>query len=240
MSARVQAVVLAVAAGVVAVLAFVLAGVLVGDVSPRAGDAAGTATQLPASSGGAVPATQLPASSGAGGFSTTAALCALVGAVAAAGLAAAAAARAQGAARSAARGPGGHWRLASQASPGVAGLAAADPVPAAPTVLSPAATRLDPAAEQLVRAAIEVRDVVPSAALAGRLVEGLAGVGVEEVDPVGQRFDPTTQTAISVVDTDDQTLQGTVAHTERLGYRLHGRIVRPAQVTVYRQAVRST
>lgn len=114
-------------------------------------------------------------------------------------------------------------------------------------------------AEQDRRYAIDgvVKDLVPlaegldSALLAGAgvpqvapLREGVALVArqledmlkrydVELLRPAGQPFDPLAHEAILVVERADLP-PGQVADVIRPGFRLHGRVVRPAQVTVSR------
>jgi hypothetical protein len=149
-----------------------------------------------------------------------------------AGLGAAAAAALAGLAGAASRA----GRRSSSPAPATASASPSAPVPPAPRFDAARRTGSDP----LVLAAIEVRDVVPSPALAGRLGEGLAARGIDELDPAGQRFDPATQTAIATAPTEDPGQEGVVAHTDRLGYLAHGQILRHAQVTVFRRRSRSS
>lgn len=55
--------------------------------------------------------------------------------------------------------------------------------------------------------------------------------GVVEINPVGQPFDPNTQEAISSEPTD-AVPPGNVSRVFRKAYRLHDRLLRPAQVVV--------
>ncbi len=86
----------------------------------------------------------------------------------------------------------------------------------------------------LVRLCLYVRDRVTSVALAQRLDEGLAEVGVRLVDPTGERFDPSRHEAGGTQATHDPTLVGTVAMVEVPGYDDRGVLVRAPIVTVYR------
>lgn len=87
--------------------------------------------------------------------------------------------------------------------------------------------------EELVAGAVEVRDLVPSQALASRLGQALSSAGVVEVDPLGERFDPARHRATRAVATALPELVGTVAVTERVGYDAHGRHYRLPEVAVY-------
>ena len=55
--------------------------------------------------------------------------------------------------------------------------------------------------------------------------------GVEEVDALGQAFDPELHEAVSQQETTDVE-EGVVVQQLRKGYRLHERLVRPASVVV--------
>lgn len=55
--------------------------------------------------------------------------------------------------------------------------------------------------------------------------------GIQEVNPVGQPFDPSTQEALTSEESD-QVEPGTVSRVFRNGYRLHDRLLRAAQVVV--------
>jgi len=55
--------------------------------------------------------------------------------------------------------------------------------------------------------------------------------GVEEVDALGQVFDPELHEAVSQQETTDAE-EGVVVQQLRKGYRLHERLVRPASVVV--------
>ncbi|MEN3307192.1 MAG: molecular chaperone GrpE [Micromonosporaceae bacterium] len=85
----------------------------------------------------------------------------------------------------------------------------------------------------LVRTCIYVRDRVTSVALAQRLDQGLADVGVDLVDPTGERFDPGRHEAAGTLPTHDPALVGTVATVEVPGYADRGVLVRVPVVTVY-------
>lgn len=59
----------------------------------------------------------------------------------------------------------------------------------------------------------------------------LAKYGVEPVDPVGEPFDPETAQAMSMVEEPDVEPNSVVAVMQK-GYRLNGRLLRPAMVMV--------
>jgi molecular chaperone GrpE len=63
------------------------------------------------------------------------------------------------------------------------------------------------------------------------LAKAFEKLGISELDPVGERFDPERHEAIARVpsaDLPDITVAGETAR----GYLLHGRVLRPAMVTV--------
>lgn len=69
----------------------------------------------------------------------------------------------------------------------------------------------------------------------GMILSQLKGVlienGAEEVDALGQEFDPAMHEAVSQEETAEAA-EGTVVKQLRKGYRLHERLVRPASVIV--------
>ncbi len=64
-----------------------------------------------------------------------------------------------------------------------------------------------------------------------QLLGALAKFSVEQVDPVGQPFDPNFHQAISMVPNPDME-PNTVMEVFQKGYTLHGRVIRPAMVVV--------
>lgn len=68
-----------------------------------------------------------------------------------------------------------------------------------------------------------------------RLLMGvLQRVGVQRVDALGARFDPSQHEAMMEVD-DPSTAPGTVTDVLEEGYVIHDRLLRPARVTVTRR-----
>lgn len=63
------------------------------------------------------------------------------------------------------------------------------------------------------------------------LSNALQKFGIEEVDPVGEPFDPEFHEAISMLPSTDVE-PGTVITVVQKGYSLNGRLLRPAMVTV--------
>jgi len=55
--------------------------------------------------------------------------------------------------------------------------------------------------------------------------------GIEELNPVGDKFDPNIHEALFEMP-DPSKEAGTVFHVEQLGYTLNGRVIRPAKVGV--------
>ena len=67
------------------------------------------------------------------------------------------------------------------------------------------------------------------------LVDALAKNGVDSVDPVGEPYDPQTAQAMSMVENPDVE-PNTVTAVMQKGYRLNGRLIRPAMVMVSKAA----
>jgi len=70
--------------------------------------------------------------------------------------------------------------------------------------------------------------------IARKLTKTLADAGMEVVNPLGERFDPNFQEAVILTPTDEPEKDETVSQVLRVGYRLGDRLLRPAQVAVYR------
>jgi len=70
--------------------------------------------------------------------------------------------------------------------------------------------------------------------IARKLEKALADAGIESVNPLGERFDPNVHEAVILTPTDDPELDETVSMVLLIGYRLGDRLLRPAQVAVYR------
>ena len=64
-----------------------------------------------------------------------------------------------------------------------------------------------------------------------QLLDNLAKLGVERIEPVGQRFDPHLHQAMDRVETDEVP-DGTILQVYQPGYVFHGRVLRPAMVRV--------
>lgn len=65
------------------------------------------------------------------------------------------------------------------------------------------------------------------------LLKSLAKHGCVQVDPLGEPFDPNLHEALfQVPPSEDAPPPGTVAQVAKIGYSLHGRPIRPAQVGV--------
>jgi molecular chaperone GrpE len=81
-----------------------------------------------------------------------------------------------------------------------------------------------------VRAAAPVMDGVALAR--DRFLAALAKAGLERIEPLGEAFDPNVAEAVGMVPVSDPAEHDTVVQLARVGYRLAGRIVRPARVLV--------
>ncbi|GAC1662152.1 MAG: nucleotide exchange factor GrpE [Candidatus Acidiferrum sp.] len=64
-----------------------------------------------------------------------------------------------------------------------------------------------------------------------QLLENLARLGAERVDPLGKSFDPHLHQAMDRVETADHA-DGTIVQVFQPGYVFHGRVLRPAMVRV--------
>ncbi|CAL5075105.1 unnamed protein product [Urochloa decumbens] len=64
-----------------------------------------------------------------------------------------------------------------------------------------------------------------------QLAEVLKKFGVEKFDPINEKFDPSRHCAIFQIP-DSSKPQGTVASVVKVGYMLHDRVLRPAEVGV--------
>ena len=64
-----------------------------------------------------------------------------------------------------------------------------------------------------------------------KLMKALEGVGLERVDPAGQPFDPNLHEAVAQAEPAEAP-EGPVVQQLRKGYRLRGRLLRPAAVVV--------
>jgi molecular chaperone GrpE len=65
-----------------------------------------------------------------------------------------------------------------------------------------------------------------------RFLSSLVRAGLQRIDPVGQPYDPNVAEAAGVVPVDDPEAHDTVVRLERVGYKLGGRVIRPARVLV--------
>ncbi len=67
--------------------------------------------------------------------------------------------------------------------------------------------------------------------VAGQLAQTLENHGCQQIETVGQPFDPNQHQAVQMIPSDDVP-ENHVAAELRAGFRLHDRVVRPAQVMV--------
>lgn len=65
------------------------------------------------------------------------------------------------------------------------------------------------------------------------LLRVLKGRGLEEFSPLGAPFNPKEHTSIGTIPIDDPAKDHLVAEVAQKGYRLHEKILRPAQVKIY-------
>lgn len=65
--------------------------------------------------------------------------------------------------------------------------------------------------------------------------EALSAIGVEQIDPLGEAFNPETAEAIATLPLEDGDEPDTVKTVFKKGYTLNGKIIRYAQVVVSKQ-----
>ena len=64
--------------------------------------------------------------------------------------------------------------------------------------------------------------------------ETLKNIGIEEINPVGEVFDPNIHEAIFQAECDDAENSGKIQSVFKKGYSLNGKMIRYAQVVVYK------
>ena len=62
--------------------------------------------------------------------------------------------------------------------------------------------------------------------------ESLSALGVEQIDPSGEKFDPNTAEALATVPAEENEEAGFIKTVYRKGYRINGKMIRYAQVIV--------
>ena len=68
-------------------------------------------------------------------------------------------------------------------------------------------------------------------AVRAKMLDILSHESVEMIDPAGEPFDPLAHQAVGRVENAD-VYEGTVADVYQKGYRMGGKVIRPAMVTV--------
>ena len=64
-----------------------------------------------------------------------------------------------------------------------------------------------------------------------QLIDNIAKLGAERIDPIGMTFDPHLHQAMDRTETRDKD-EGTILQVFQPGYLFHGRVLRPAMVRV--------
>jgi len=64
-----------------------------------------------------------------------------------------------------------------------------------------------------------------------QLIDNIAKLGAERIDPIGMTFDPHLHQAMDRTETQDKD-EGTILQVFQPGYVFHGRVLRPAMVRV--------
>jgi molecular chaperone GrpE len=90
--------------------------------------------------------------------------------------------------------------------------------------------------DRTIRAAYAARSepaMLEGARMVRHQLEGvLRGYGVERIEALDQRFDPTLHEAIGIASVSDPRRHGVVIQQAEPGYRFEGRLLRPAKVSV--------
>ncbi|HEU4732435.1 MAG TPA: nucleotide exchange factor GrpE [Kofleriaceae bacterium] len=89
--------------------------------------------------------------------------------------------------------------------------------------------------DRTIRAAHGGRDpaILEGVRLVRHQLEGvLRGYGVERIEAVGQRFDPSLHEAIGVTPVADPARHGVIVQQAEPGYRFGAKLLRPAKVSV--------
>ena len=68
----------------------------------------------------------------------------------------------------------------------------------------------------------------------GQFHKTLEDYGIEPIDTVGADFDPNIHEPMETVDTDDASQDHTIARIIQKGYKMGGKIIRPARVVVWK------
>lgn len=66
-----------------------------------------------------------------------------------------------------------------------------------------------------------------------QILSGLEKSGIEKIDEDGVSFDPSIHQSISMVETDDEGKDHTVANILQVGYKIGERVIRPAKVSIF-------
>jgi molecular chaperone GrpE len=91
------------------------------------------------------------------------------------------------------------------------------------------------AAEEAEPASVDVTSLLEGERATLRLLDqALGAVGIREVDPVGEPFDPARHEAMSMLPSAEAE-PGSVLTVIQKGYELHDRVLRPARVIVARE-----
>ncbi len=66
-----------------------------------------------------------------------------------------------------------------------------------------------------------------------QILSGLEKSGIEKIDENGVPFDPSIHQSISIIETDEEKKDHTVANVLQVGYKIGERVIRPAKVTIF-------
>jgi len=66
-----------------------------------------------------------------------------------------------------------------------------------------------------------------------QFADALKNLGIEEINTEGEKFDHNTMEAVGQEETDDKRKEGNVAKELSAGYKLNGKVIKAARVSVY-------
>jgi hypothetical protein len=81
---------------------------------------------------------------------------------------------------------------------------------------------------------VDLLEAVPSDSLRYRIRRVLSNAGIVEYGADGEVFDPERHNVVDIESTDDPTRESRIARTVRPGFSDGARVIRPAEVLVYR------
>jgi molecular chaperone GrpE len=66
-----------------------------------------------------------------------------------------------------------------------------------------------------------------------QLLQVLAGQGLSEYNPIGEKYNPNEHTSVGSIESTDPTKDHVIAEVVQLGYRLSGKLIRSPRVKIF-------